>query len=109
MGCFPLYLSCVLLALLLTRLWKPGASSKPLSDRIAWSFFVLGVSLMFFMVIVAAAGEDASFRTWETIRLHRNLLLAASAFAVVGPLVVFVRGRRGGKRKPESLDRDDLA
>ena len=97
MGCFPLYLAIVVLALLLSRLWKPGASTKPLDDRIAWSLFVLGISLMFFMVFVAAAGEDSAHRSWETIRFHGKLLLTAAAFAVVGPIVIFVRGWRGGK------------
>jgi hypothetical protein len=109
MGCFPLYLAIVVLALLLSRLWKPGASKKPLADRIAWSLFVLGISLMFFIVLVAGAGEDSAHRSWETIRSHRNLLLAAAAFAVVGPLVVFERGLRGENRKPDSEDMDALA
>jgi hypothetical protein len=62
---------------------------KPPLDDIAWSGFAAGVALMLGVTLLAAVSEsDGDYRTWETIRLHRDLLLEAGLLAVSLPVVV---------------------
>jgi hypothetical protein len=93
------------------RMWRPGRPYKPrkdVSDRIAWTIFVFGISLMFNMFLYAAVSEsDGDYRSWETIRLHVRLFLAIAVIPVAGPLIVFLYQaarshppRSSGKKPP---------
>lgn len=90
----------IVLPILLLVIWKPpGRTPRTTADRIAWTIFALGISLMATMVLYAAAREsDGDFRTWETIRLHSRLFVAISMIPIAGPLIVYliqsVRERR---------------
>jgi hypothetical protein len=75
------------------RIWKPAFPPKigrSVPDRFAWTFFALGICLMFNMFLHAAASEDGAYRSWETIRLHRRVFLGFGVIAVTGPLIVFL-------------------
>lgn len=75
------------------RIWRPSLPSKPrksVADRIAWTFFALGICLMFHMVLLAAAMEDRGFRSRETIRYHGRWFLAIAVIPIAGPLAVFL-------------------
>jgi hypothetical protein len=75
-------------------IWNPGTEEKPgkpVADRIAWTVFVLGISLMASMgLYVIAAETDGDWRTWDTIRLHSRIFLGLSIIPVAGPLVVYL-------------------
>lgn len=102
-------------AFLALWIWRPTLSSgtgKPVSDRVAWTVFAVGICLMFSMVLYVAASEgDGTYRSWDTIRLHTRVFLALALIAVLGPLIVSVfQAMRPNSSKPpceESPD-DDL-
>jgi hypothetical protein len=92
-----------MLSFTVLRIWRPGKSAKPLSDRIAWTVFAFGVYSMVFMAVYSmlSEGEGWGIRSWETIRLHKRLFFACAAVSVAGPLIVFLHQTHW--REPEIL------
>jgi hypothetical protein len=77
-------------------IWKPDFSGEPgksVADRVAWTIFSVGLSLMLSMALLAMVQEDGSYRTWETIRLHVRCFLGLSIIPIAGPLIVFLSQR----------------
>jgi len=74
------------------RIWKPAfppETGMSVRDRLAWTIFAFGICSMLHMALYAAACEDGSYRTWETIRLHSRMFFAFAMIAVAGPLFIF--------------------
>ena len=90
-------------------IWNPGTDEKPgrpVADRVAWTIFVLGISLMASMTMYTTASEtDGAWRSWDTIRLHTRVFLALSLIPVAGPLVVYLVEVVTRKRTPGASDK----
>jgi hypothetical protein len=104
------FLALPLFAFVSLRIWRPASlsgSAMSVSDRIAWTVFTFGISLMLNMVLCARLGEsDGDYRTWDKIRLHGRVFLALTLIPVAGPLIVFLcqkktlTARSLGKKPP---------
>jgi hypothetical protein len=90
--------------------WRPRWSDEPrksVTDRMAWTIFGFGLSLMFNMVLLAVLSEsDGDYRTWDTIELHRRWFLGFSMVPVAGPLIVFVTQKLSRFPSPKGNQKD---
>ncbi|AMV37687.1 hypothetical protein [Planctomyces sp. SH-PL62] len=81
----------------------PADRPTPIRDRLAWTAFALGISLMVTMAVFAMTQEgDGDWRPFATIRLHTRIFLGMASFALVGPLAAFLLSR-GTKGSPLSI------
>ncbi len=86
--------------LILWLIWKaPRRRPPPLADRLAWTWFAFGVSLMLTTTLHAVFQEsEGSWRTLETIRRHTRLFLAVSIVPLVGPLAAYLMQKSSPKK-----------
>ncbi|MDG3005096.1 hypothetical protein [Paludisphaera mucosa] len=99
--CWILPFGSVVLPALAWRIWRrPVEAPKSLADRMAWTWFALGIGLMLSMYGLAATQEgDGDWRPRATIRLHTRIFLALASISLAGPLAAYLWKRREGRKR----------